>query len=105
MVRLSRAELRLRFRELRALLDAWDPIGVLDDPDWPRGEYECLVGPVLRMLESGASAAALADFLRAEVRDHFGVDPAWRPPEPVAEGLVTWYRARWPGSEAVPRGD
>ena len=102
MVRLPRAELRIRFRELRDQLNTWDPLGVMDDPDWPRSEYECLVGPVLRRLEAGAAATEIAAFLRAEVRDHFEVDPEWRPPEPIAEQLVVWFQARWPGTEAAP---
>ena len=105
MVRLSPTELRSRFSELREHLNQWDPVGVLDDPEWPRDEYDCLVGPVLRLLEAGASAAEIATFLRGELRDHFGVDPGWRPPEPLAERIVTWYHERWPGSESVPRGD
>jgi hypothetical protein len=102
MLHLSRAELRERFRELRDLINAWDPIGVLDDPDWPRDEYEGLVGPVLRRLEAGDTPAQLAAYLRAEARDRFGLDPDGCPPEAAAARMVAWYRTRWPGTGPVP---
>ncbi len=103
MLHLSRAELRERFRELRDLINAWDPIGVLDDPAWPRDEYEGLVGPVPRRLEAGDTPAQLAVYLRAEARDRFGLDPDGRPPEAAAARMVAWYRTRWPGTGPVPR--
>jgi hypothetical protein len=54
-VPLSKRELRQRFSQLNALMCDWDPIGVMDDPNWPRDEYDCLVGPLLTLLQSGAS--------------------------------------------------
>lgn len=105
MLHLSRAEFRERFRELRDLINAWDPIGVLDDPSWPRDEYDALVGPVLRRLEAGDTPAELAEYLRAEVRDRFGLDSDARPPEDVAAEMAAWYRARWPGTGPVPRAE
>ena len=48
---LSKEQSRVRWAELRRLLCEWDPIGVMDDPEWPRDEYDCMIGPVLRLLE------------------------------------------------------
>src|SRR5206468_6841739 len=57
---LSKQELRQRFSQLNALMCEWDPIEVMTDPNWPRDEYECLVGPLLTLLQSGASDAQIA---------------------------------------------
>lgn len=56
---LSKQELRQRFSQLNAVMCEWDPIGVMTDPNWPRDEYECLVGPLLTLLQSGASDAEI----------------------------------------------
>ena len=52
-------------RQVSALLDAWDPIGVYDDADdsSSQGEYERLVRPVLAKLRTGDDEASLAAFL------------------------------------------
>ncbi len=101
---LTRSELRVRFRELRDLACAWDPIGVMDDPEWPRDEYDCLVGPVLRRLEAGDAVDAVAAFLEREVRDHFGLEPVPGAARAFAERAAAWYGERWPGTGPVPAG-
>jgi hypothetical protein len=60
---ISKEQSRERWSGLRQLFCEWDPIGVMDDPEWPRDDYDCMVGPSLRMLEAGASAADIADYL------------------------------------------
>jgi hypothetical protein len=40
----------------------WDPIGVADVPE-AQDEYDSYVGPVYRLLASGASDAELIDYL------------------------------------------
>ena len=69
---LSKEESRRRYSELNALLFEWDPIGV--GPEGPRDECECLVGPLMRMLESGATQAQMVAYLKTELVDHFGLD-------------------------------
>jgi hypothetical protein len=102
MSALSRSQLRTRYRELRDLMSVWDPIGVMDDPEWPRDEYDGLVGPVLRRLEAGEAIEALSVFLETEVRAHFGVEPVPGAARAFAERAVAWYRQRWPGTGPVP---
>ena len=104
-MRLSRSELRQRYDELRTLVNRWDPIGVMEDPSWPRDEYDCLVGPVLRHLEDGASAATIAAFLSDELAGHFGQPVAPARTEGWAREAREWFDTRWPGSENVPRED
>ena len=61
---------------LRELLNTWDPIGVVSDGG-PLDEYDCLIAPMLDRLERGADARELAEFLRLELDDHFGLDPEY----------------------------
>ena len=72
---LSRRELKQRSSELNALMHDWDPIGVMRDPNWPRDEYEWLVGPLLTLLESGATEAEIGSRLRKEIVEYLGLSP------------------------------
>lgn len=59
---------------VRAILNAWDPIGVIEHGA-PPDEYDCLIAPILDRLAAGADPPAIAAFLHAELNDHFGMDP------------------------------
>jgi hypothetical protein len=104
-MRLSRVQLRERYAELRDVVNRWDPIGVMDDQTWPRDEYDCLVGPLLRRLEEGAPISALASFLQAEFTDRFGLSISGEHVNRWAREARHWYDARWPATESTPRGD
>lgn len=45
------------------LVDHWDPIGVKDDPEWPRDEYDSYIGEIHRYLARGESAEFIARHL------------------------------------------
>ena len=75
--------------DLRRLVLEWDPIGVADFA--PDDEYDCLIGPLLGQLSRGADQAALAKFLRHELRSHFGVDPADDEIEAMSARLVSRF--------------
>ncbi|WP_307038860.1 hypothetical protein [Agromyces ramosus] len=66
-------------RELRVLLNEWDPLGVYvpagpGDEEWlPQDEYDCIRDPLLSRLLRGDSKAEVAQFLRHELDEHFGV--------------------------------
>ncbi|WP_196804139.1 hypothetical protein [Marmoricola sp. URHB0036] len=67
-------------RELRVLLNKWDPIGVFDpddeDPDsGPVDEYDCIRDPLISQLLRGDSRDEVAAFLRDELASHFGLEP------------------------------
>ena len=67
-------------RELRELLNEWDPIGVFDPEGeggdaGPLDEYDCLRDPLISHLLRGANRAEIAEFLRRELTNHFGLEP------------------------------
>jgi hypothetical protein len=80
--------------ELRALLNEWDPIGVMAEPDWPANEYDALVDPLRERLDAGATAGELEVFLEAHVRDYIGLEPDVDRESRLANRLVDWYAAR-----------
>lgn len=88
--------LRAKQRELRSQLLAWDPIGI--GKSGPGNEYDCLLR-ILGMLRGGMSAEQLSDFLTAELREHFGIDPKFAQPSAFAQRVYDWYwQAPLPGS-------
>jgi hypothetical protein len=94
-LRLTKKELRQRSSELNELMCEWDPIGVMDDPDWPRDEYDCLVSPVLSLLQSGATVEEVATHLRKEVTDHIGLSPDKYDFLAVARRFRNWFDHAW----------
>jgi hypothetical protein len=97
-VRLEKQQLRQRWSELRALINEWDPIGLIE-AGAPPDEYECVSGPLLRRLEERAGTVAIAEYLSAELADHFGVPISDAPV--FAAKVVSWYEKRWPTTEAA----
>jgi hypothetical protein len=73
----------------------WDPIGVMDRLDWPRDEYDCMIGPVLRLLEQGASIDELRAFLGKEVTEHMGISCIDAEVRRVSETLKKWFSDNW----------
>ncbi len=100
MALLSKLESRRRWSEIRDLLNEWDPIGIMASRDWPRDEYECLAGPLLRLLEGNATQDEIADYLRNEIEGHFGLDPSRYEFRAVAARLQSWFAEHWAGSRA-----
>ena len=94
---LTKDKSRQRWSELRALLNEWDFIGVMDDPSWPRDEYECLIGPLMRRLESRQTVPELARFLEDNLRDHFGMHRV-ETLDDFAKRVKTWYETHWSGT-------
>jgi hypothetical protein len=53
-MRLTKEHSRERWNELRDLVIAWKPNGLIAIGS-PRDEYDCLLGPLMRDLEQGAA--------------------------------------------------
>jgi hypothetical protein len=90
--KLGKRALRQRGRELRALLNEWDPIGV--GPSGPSDEYDCLLWPIMRMLEDGIGQEQLVSSLKNQFTEHFG--GRWDPQGAAsfAERARAWFRSR-----------
>ena len=85
-------------RELRAILNDWDPLGVSDPAEpggeqWlPDDEYDCIRDPLLSHLLRGHDRAEIAAFLRSELEDHFGLPP-WLVTTALIDRLFMWWES------------
>ena len=99
-MRLEKEQSRERMRQLRALWNEWDPIGVTHIPDGPTDEYNSYAGQTMRLLEAGDSKA-LVEYLRWVVNDHMGLSGVPNPSfEEVAAKMQQWFSANWAGTHA-----
>jgi hypothetical protein len=96
MQKLDKARMRERGRQLRALLNEWDPIGV--GPDAPKDEYDCLLWPVMGKLEAGASEEQLVAFLVSELKGHFGLTGDAGSVKEFVWRARNWFEASWKGT-------
>jgi hypothetical protein len=92
MSRLTKEQSQARWSELQALFCEWDPIGVMSDPEWPRDEYDCMVGPSLRLLEAGGTDEEIAEYLHREMTEHFGLSGDRPNCSSFAKRLGAWFR-------------
>ncbi|MFD9381414.1 hypothetical protein ACFWBH_38925 [Streptomyces sp. NPDC059999] len=75
-------------RDLRHLVNEWDPIGVADEV---QDEYDCMLAPLLGRLHRSAGQTEIDEFLRHELKDHFGLDPVGMRPDAMAARVITWW--------------
>lgn len=84
-------------RELRSLLNEWDPIGVSDPADGndglgPIDEYDCIRDPLFSRLLRGDNRHEVAKFLRGELADHFGLEPALVATN-ISDRIFEWWES------------
>jgi len=91
--RVDKAEFARQADDVRALLLKWDPIGVLDKPE-AADEYDCMIGPLLRLLRDGADANTLHGWIAKERTGHFGLDPNNCGDRALAETLAAYWADR-----------
>jgi hypothetical protein len=60
----------------RVLFDHWDPIGVNDDPEWPRDEYEGYADGILGLVLRHASDDVVAEHLGRIEDQWMGLTPS-----------------------------
>lgn len=75
---------------IRSVLLEWNPIGAATPDD----EYDCLIWPVVRRLESGADDPELAAWLREEMAVHFGLDSPSGTDEAAERLRAAWDSAQ-----------
>jgi hypothetical protein len=47
----------------KVFVDVWDPIRVMNDPEWPRDEYDGYIGPVFELLVAGETDKQIIEYL------------------------------------------
>jgi hypothetical protein len=97
-MKLTQDQAQERWRQLRALVCHLDPAGLIFEIECQRDEYDdCLVEPLMRLLESQASEKELVSFLENEMIHHFGINDLSLMPE-FARQVRSWYQTAWPNS-------
>jgi hypothetical protein len=84
-------------RELRGVLNEWDPIGVFDpddegDDSGPVDEYDCIRDPLISHLLRGDSRSEVTEFLRDELRSHFGLEPRLVTTD-IVDRIFEWWES------------
>ena len=100
---MSDKERKARFRKqidkLRELWNAFDPIGVMDDPEWPRDEYDRYLPHTLRLLMDGAGTLAIANYVNSMVCDQMALTGNSAAAYAFACELEAWF-----ASESASQG-
>jgi hypothetical protein len=91
-------------RQLRRILMGWDPIGVAGMPQ-AADEYDCMMGPLLRMLYEGARPSRIEQWLTQELKAHFGLSPDRSREARLAADLVVWWSRRAQEDDRPPGAD
>ena len=96
MDRIGMENMETRWLELRDIVNRWDPIGVYDFKkiDWPRDEYDCVVGSLMSMLRAGKTSEEITHYLERRVREHFGLEVAPGEAARCAEEAFLWFHGR-----------
>lgn len=96
-MRLDKSESRRRWKELRSIVNACDPVGLIAC-GCPEDEYDCVLGSILRRLEGCESPETISAHLITEFKAHFGTSVSQEAIRRLANEASTWYRDKWPGS-------
>jgi len=70
----------------RVFVEVWDPIRVMEDPEWPRDEYDAYIGRMFELLTTGASDRHINDYL-VWAADRMGMDGSGASHEDVIRAL------------------
>lgn len=90
-VRHDKNTFKIKQKELLALLNKWDPIGV--HPEGQEDEYDCFVWPILSILQSGKGKNELVNFLNRHLEEHIGLEPRAHNSEEFADQIIHWWRS------------
>jgi len=92
---LTKRRIRFRGAELRGLLLEWDPMALM--PEAPDDEYECLLWPLLGMLERNVPVSEIAAYVQKWLLEHWGVDAPRRRALQFAERAKIWFDTKFSG--------
>ena len=88
-----RAQFRKREVQLRELWNAFDPIGVMDDPEWPRDEYDRYLPHTPRLLMDKAGAVAIARWIANVAEDEMHMPVGHQAAMDFARKLEAWFES------------
>jgi hypothetical protein len=75
----NKKELLQKYEALSAavkkIVVEWDPIGVLDDEDWPDDEYDSYIPSICSILMNSAEVSTLESKLNAILELNMGMSP------------------------------
>ena len=74
------------------LLRDWDPIGVLDDPDWPKDEYDGYSATIVQMLDARIPEDELYTFMKRIVTDNMEIPCDKKKTKQIAHDLVEFWK-------------
>jgi hypothetical protein len=77
------------YLRVRAALQKWDPIGVSDISE---DEYDGYIPQLIRLLDQGAGAEYLTDFLVTLVHDNMGLEANLAQTKEIAKNLVIYWK-------------
>lgn len=77
----------------RVFVEVWDPIRVMEDPEWPRDEYDGYIGPIFELLVTGGRDQEIIKYLLWAV-DRMGMDGSKASLQTVVRALRA---IDWPG--------
>ncbi len=82
----SRMAMRMIRREIKRVLDQWDPLSLRGLPGF-HTEYDAYVGPISVMVRKGAEPMEIARHLDRLVQEEWGLPPSNRKCVEVAEKI------------------
>ena len=63
-----------KVKQVNSILNEWDFIGVFPGEGGPTDEYNCMVGPLVTLLEKKAGRDEIRTYLDQELTEHFGIE-------------------------------
>lgn len=92
--------------KVKEALRKWDPICVFDleDNDWPEDEYDAYSGPVVGLLDRGATKEEIIAYLRKTCEEHIGVGFDRPKTEKIVGDLMAFW-SEWKKERRPPQDD
>lgn len=77
--------------KLNILFNQWDPLGVLPFKGGPKDEYECLVIPVLSLLQQHCLKTEIIHYLDKRLKEHMGLNLPSKEVKCFIEKVFKWW--------------
>lgn len=87
-----KAQFKSDFLALRLILNEHDIIGFM--PDLPGDEYDCINNSLLSLLSEDKDIDSIKGLLKAEIKEHFGLDNDSIFIDKLATDVYDWWNKR-----------